>query len=88
MRHYHVMGGLHGCLPNFNEIAMSKKDAIAQLKWWKEQEIAWDAQDGQYVKVYGNAKDLYYEVEGNMGNNDYYEAVECYDIDCLNEGEY
>ena len=41
-KHYHVMGGLFGCLPNFNNYAESKENATGQLKEYAE--IATDAE--------------------------------------------
>lgn len=82
-KHYHVLGGLHGCLPNVNEVYTTKADAQQGLLWHKRDEIemSYQVEDRSRFSVYGTMRGCYYEVYN--GGNDYYSIVPCQESDCL-----
>lgn len=76
MNHYHVLGGLHGCLPNFNEVYDDLETAKYRLNDIKE-----DFEDS------GNkteSSDTYIEIiEKTDSLCDYVEISECNTDSCL-----
>jgi len=83
-KHYHVLGGIHGCMPDVNDVYHTKQDAREGLKWWIQ-----DGRDSGY-KYSGNLKDGYFEeLKSNMQQypNNYFEITECFEEDCLRDGD-
>lgn len=78
--HYHVLGGLHGCMPNLNVVYDNLEDAQQGLKGERKTEI--DNGTSPFG-ISGSYEDGYYEVKN--GGNEYYEITECYEGDCLEE---
>ncbi len=74
-KHYHVIGGMRGCIPNINEPVNTLEQASSVLKGLVEQEfddfelndrdVTWSA-DLKYAAV-------------RHGGNEYYEITECED---------
>lgn len=71
-KHYHVIGGLHGCMPNFNYYAETRKDAEQIAK----SEVKSMREDG--AKAWGSARSGYYEIKSNFGI-EYVEISDCYE---------
>ena len=83
-KHYHVLGGIHGCMPDVNDVYHTKMEARGGLKWW----IA-DGRDAGY-KYSGNLKDGYFEELKNVNRqhpNNYFEITECSEEDCLRDSD-
>jgi hypothetical protein len=81
--HYHVMTGLHGCLPDYNEIFTTLKEARDGLK-----EIVKDLRDSKNT-FRGSLKKGYFEVikkEDFLG--DYCSIETCTMIECTNNQDY
>ena len=88
--HYHVLAGLHGCMPDVNETFTNKADAQGAMVSLKEEEkeAAWQSVD--YVgpcpsHVVGSASDGYYEIYHDGPGWDYIEMTECNEPDCLDD---
>jgi len=82
-KHYHVLGGLHGYMPDVNSVYLLKSDARQGLLFWKKDEIemSYQVEDRSDFSISGNLKIGYYEVVN--GGNEYYQITECSESDCL-----
>ena len=81
-KHYHVLGGVHGCMPDVNLICETKHQARSVIV-----EEANQLRDYGYRYV-GNCKDGYYEEISSMScghPNNYLEITECYQKECLED---
>jgi len=81
-KHYHVLGGIHGCMPDVNDVCHTKQDAKESLKWWID-----DGRDAGY-KYSGTLKNGYFEEEKSemrQWPNNYFEITECCEEDCLRD---
>ena len=79
--HYHVLGGLHGCMPSFNEVydhIETSKDRLS--------DIINDFEDSKNI-VALDSDECYAEISKKTDSLcDYIEIVNCMDKDCLEEG--
>ncbi len=85
MKHYHVLGGMHGCMPNINEAHETLEDAQLDCSWCVDQEI--EAGLDNEVTIdrtfwQDNLDGLWYAEVAN-GGNEYYEITECDMDECL-----
>lgn len=80
-KHYHILAGLHGYLPNINEVYKIKQDARMGLK----ELIEWDRETG--AKYSGNLREGYFECLNfsDCHTNEYYEITECNIKECLED---
>jgi len=81
-KHYHVLGGIHGCMPDVNDIYHTKMEAREGLKWHIE-----NAREDGY-KYSGTLRDGYFEEEESevrQWPNNYFEIVTCFEEDCLQD---
>lgn len=76
MKHYHAIAGLHGCLPNYNEVCESIGDACDCLSSLHELSKKRDSK----LRM-----DLYLELNLRKDGNEYCEVTECDEPLCLNE---
>lgn len=84
MKHYHVLGGMHGCMPNINEAHETLEDAQLDYGWCIDQETdaSFNNEDGVTINHLNWDGALWYaEVEN--GGNEYYEITECDFAECL-----
>lgn len=79
--HYHVMNGIHGCLPDYNEVYETISDARNGLK----ENVSMARENGDRLK--GNLKNGYFEVITSKTSNYYYDIEECKQKECLEEIE-
>lgn len=84
-KHYHVLGGLRGCMPGINYVCETKKEAREIMKDEKEREIDiwYQMETLPKVRITGQVVDGYLEISN--GTLQYLEIVECYESDCLLE---
>ena len=73
-KHYHVLSGLHGSMPDINDVCETVQEAKNDLKFWR------DIFRDQGVKLSGNIKDEYFEF---LNENGYIEISECTESECL-----
>lgn len=79
-RHYHVLAGLHGCIPDSDELYRTKQEARQGLKW-----IVGELRSSNN-RLRGNLKQGYFElVKKTDALCDYCEISDCYESDCLKE---
>jgi hypothetical protein len=76
MKHYHVLSGIHGCMPDNNQVCETKKEAEMSAVWW----ISELRDTG--LTFEGSAKSGYYE---SLNRNYYLEISDCYESDCLDD---
>ena len=87
MKHYHVLLGLHGCMPDSNETYLCKADARDAMLWHKN-EITEDWYtipkecEAPKPTFSGSARSGHYEVDNVRGVH-YIEIIECWEEDCL-----
>ena len=79
-KHYHVIGGLHGCMSNFNELyddLETSKDRLVDItNDFKESENKVESDhDGMYIEISEKIDSLC----------DYVEISECTESECYNE---
>ena len=79
MKHYHVLGGMHGCMPNYNSTHTGRDDAQDNFKYMVEREF--DDFDLSDNDVHYSQELDYAEVKN--GGNEYYEITKCDYPDCL-----
>lgn len=72
-KHYHIMNGLHGCLPDFCTSADTLNEAKEMLK-----DIVRDLRESG-MKFEGNLKNGYFE---GIDSNYYAEIQGCLENDC------
>ena len=80
-RHYHVMNGSIGCLPDNNQVYRTKRDALDYARF------LFDDICEPYIgdlKYYG----IHYFSDYGMAGADYIEIIDCYDPDCLIDLDY
>ena len=94
MKHYHVLAGLPGCLPDYNSAHSSRRAAEADAAWYAQD--CREAYNPDYkareVGVIGSAKRGRYDIERKTDRSpsgwelwQYIEITECYEDDCYNE---
>jgi hypothetical protein len=90
MKHYHVLSGTKGCLPDYNETYKTLKEALKGAREWRS-ECSKDHEG--WIYWMGSLKDDWYtEPRDRMGTTprdiglEYIEITECDEADCL-QGE-
>ena len=86
-KHYHLLAGQAGCIPDRNYVYTNKADAQAGMVDVKRQEIdAWHCGDPKWgiprPRFIGTARDGFYIVQ-NIPGFDYVQIVECEFPECL-----
>lgn len=81
--HFHVLGGLRGCMPSVNDVYLDRAAAVRGMLFWREQELEGGVSS---FDITGSAKEGWYDVGGNCpGRNEYYEITECDQAECLKD---
>jgi len=82
-QHYHVLGGLHGCMPSINYTCKTLGEAREILKDEKEKEIDiwYQVEHKPRVRIEGQVRNGYLEITN--GTIDYLEITTCQEPDCL-----
>jgi hypothetical protein len=80
-KHYHVISGLCGYVPNTNETYETRKSAEAGARWWAEtfRESNWDAAPEYKKRITGSARAGWYDV----GDCEYIEVSACDMSECV-----
>jgi len=73
-KHYHIMNGMHGCMPDTNYVATTLVDARGMLK-----ETVSHLRDGG-LTFNGNLKAGYFD---SIKENYYAEIADCIMVECL-----
>ena len=82
MTHYHVLAGLHGCIPSSNDVYETREQANEGLK-----EIVNQFEDSEN-KLEGSVEQGYFEIKEKTDSLcDYVEISECQEKECLQEIE-
>ena len=77
-KHYHVLSGLHNCMPDNNDFCQTKSEARESLKFWVR-----NFRDQKY-RFAGNSKSGYYEC---INANLYLEITKCSENECIEDIE-
>ena len=85
MKHYHVLAGRHGYLPDYNSVAVTKKAAISGLAWYANN--IRDDCEGHTGRCWeGRLAEGYIEFNGGHGV-EYAEIQSCAEWDCTEDAE-
>ena len=92
-KHYHVMVGTPGCLPDYNAAHTSRRAAEADAAWYaRDCREAYNPDNDCKVIVTGSAKSGRYDIERRADRStsgwelwQYIEIVDCYEDDCYDE---
>lgn len=78
VKHFHVIAGLHGYMPDYNEVHRTKREARNGLK-----EYVARSRDAGY-RYFGNLRDTWFATtKTSIIRNAYACVEECYEVDCL-----
>ena len=80
-KHWHVMNGSIGCIPDNNEVCTSKKSAIESALFLFD-----DCSKG--IKTDLIRMNIHYFSDSSQAGADYVEILECHDVECLEEDNY
>ena len=80
-RHYHVMNGSIGCLPDNNQVCMTKKDSLDYAR-----DLFYDVEEPFITDLKVN--EIHYFSDYQTAGADYVEIIDCYDPDCLIDLDY
>lgn len=92
-RHYHVLAGLPGCLPDYSTAHSSRRAAEAEAaRYARYSREAYNPDNDRQVLVTGSAKSGRYDIERRTGRSpsgwelwQYIEIVDCCEDDCYTE---
>lgn len=84
-RHYHVLYGLDGCMPDSNEVHKTKKEAKEGLRFMRDMITESNSQVEEEFRdnIEGSIQNEYFTI----GNSNSLYISECYEQDCLKEIE-
>ena len=96
LKHYHVLVGLPGCMPDGNDVCQTQAEARDCAQWWADQyREDWNCDtDKSYYVVIGNKREGYeinrrdQSVHGMLWTETLPILIsinDCYEEDCLEE---
>jgi len=87
-KHYHVLVGLPGCMPDSNDVCQTQAEAQDCAQWWAQQyREDWNPDtDKSYYKVLGNKRMGYAVIRRNQ--SDYAMPIlisinDCHEEECF-----
>lgn len=92
-RHYHVLAGMPGCMPDYNAPCTSRREAEREAAEYARDSREAYNQDYRtpQVRVTGSARNGWYDIIRKRGRDwelwQYIEIVDCCEDDCYEDGE-
>lgn len=80
-KHWHMMNGSIGCIPDNNEVHTSKKSAIESALFLFD-----DVRKGIQTDLIRLG--IHYFNDSGQAGADYVEVIQCHDSECLEEDNY